>query len=311
MLGPLNDLLFSLLIARMPEYPDVELYLHALRIHICQKEIRNVVVKSPFLLRTFDPPMDQAIGQQIQSVSRIGKRIVWHLSNDLFLVFHLMISGRYHRRKPGALPCSKTDLAVFQFDDFSLMLTEAGKKKRASLHVVRQASNLEEFDRGGLDVTRCDIDAFEKRILQHNKTVKLALIDPTIFDGIGNAYSDEILHAADMSPFARTNKLKRPSIEKLFAAIQTTLQNWRQRLIEQTKDAFPEKVTAFRPEMAVHGKFGQPCPVCNVKVQRIRFSEREWNYCPGCQTNGKLLADRSLSRLLKDEWPSSIEELAP
>lgn len=293
----------------MPEYPDIELYLHALEKHICGQTLHKVIIKSPFLLRTFEPDIEGVFGRVVGSVSRIGKRIVWHFEQELFLVFHLMIGGRYHLRKPASLPRSKMDLAAFQFESFTLMMTEASKKHRASLHVVQGQPQLTTFDRGGLDVLNCTFDQFAARLREKSRTVKLALIDPATFDGIGNAYSDEILHAARMSPFTRTSKMSDQQISGLFEAVQATLSDWRSRLIEETGDKFPEKVTAFRPEMSVHGKFGEACPVCQKKVQRIRFAEREWNYCAACQTDGKLLADRSLSRLLKDEWPASIDEL--
>jgi len=294
----------------MPEYPDVELYLHALRNHICGRRLIRVSVKSPFLMRTFDPDICEVEGAVINLVSRIGKKIVWHLEGEFLLVFHLMITGRFHLRKPATLPRSNTDLAAFQFDELTVMLTEAGKKKRASLHVLRDGSDaLKQFDRGGLDLFQCSLQEFSDRLKQKNRTLKLALIDPAAFDGIGNAYSDEILHAARLSPFARTAKLAEPQIACLLESIRQVLAEWKDRLISQAGGNFPEKVTAFRPEMAVHGKFGDPCPVCGKIVQRIRFSEREWNYCAECQTGGKLLADRSLSRLLKDEWPSHINDL--
>ncbi len=293
---------------QMPEYPDVELYLHALRHHIVGQEIRRVVIKSPFVLRTFEIDISEVHGRQVRAVSRIGKRIVWHLDKGLYLVFHLMITGRYHKRKAGALPRSKPDLAAFHFPDFTLMLTEAASKKRASMHLVRGASDLGQFERGGLDVMQCSLDEFTVRLRAQNRTIKITLIDPATFEGIGNAYSDEILHAARMSPFARTGKMPDDDIQRLFAAVQETLATWRDRLIQQSGDKFPERVTAFRPEMAVHGKFGEACPDCQNPVQRIVFAEKEWNYCAGCQTGGKLLADRSLSRLLKDEWPKSLSE---
>ncbi len=291
----------------MPELPDVELYLHALRSHILGQPLQKIVIKSPFLLRTYEIDPADCHGKNIEEVTRIGKRIVWRIGEDLFLVFHLMITGRYHKRKPEALPRSKMDLAAFQFPELTLMLTETAMRKRASLHIVRGPDALAEFHRRGLDVMNCDLDEFAARLQEKNRTVKLSLIDPDQFDGIGNAYSDEILHRAKMSPFRRTGQLDREDMANLFAAVRETLQEWKTRLIEQTGDRFPERVTAFRPEMAVHGKFEQPCPVCQKPVQRIVFSQREWNYCAGCQTGGRRLADRSLSRLLRDEWPQEVE----
>lgn len=291
----------------MPELPDVELYLHALRIHIVGQPLEKIIIKSPFLLRTFEIDPDQVAEKTIVDVSRIGKRIVWHFDDQLYLVFHLMITGRYHKRKPAALPRRKQDLAAFQFSQFTLMLTETAKEKRASLHIVQGAAALLEFQRQGLDVMSCTIDEFRKRLTAKNRTIKLALIDPDAFDGIGNAYSDEILHRARMSPFARTGKLDQDMSIRLLEAARETLVKWRDRLIEENGDKFPEKVTAFRSDMAVHGKFDQPCPDCQRPVQRIVFSSREWNYCARCQTGGRRLADRSLSRLLRDEWPNEID----
>ena len=291
----------------MPEYPDVELYLHALQNHIVGQRLDSVVIKSPFLLRTWEIDVASIAGGKITKVTRIGKRIVWHTAHDVCLVFHLMITGRYHRKKARTLPRGKHDLAAFHFPEFTLMLTETAKQKRASLHLVSGIDELEQFRRGGLDVINCTLDQFADRITEKNRTVKLALIDPDTIDGIGNAYSDEILHRARLSPFARTGNMDRPTLERLYSACRESLGWWRDHLIAQNGEAFPERVTAYRPEMAVHGKFGEPCPDCQMPVQRIVFSEREWNYCAGCQTNGRRLADRSLSRLLRDEWPREVE----
>ncbi len=291
----------------MPELPDIELYLHAFRGHIVGQPLARVVIKSPFLLRTCDIDPAQVRGTAITDVSRIGKRIVWHLPHHHYLVFHLMIAGRFHKKKPGTLPRSKQDLAAFGFPGFTLMLTEAAPKKRAALHLVQGSHALQPFQRRGMDVTCCNPESFARRLQQQNRTVKLALIDPDQFDGIGNAYSDEILHRARLSPYARTGQLDADQIHRLFEATRDTLREWTERLIAENGDRFPEKVTAFRPAMAVHGRFGLPCPVCLRPVQRIVFAEREWNYCAVCQTGGRRLADRRLSRLLRDEWPKEVE----
>ncbi len=293
----------------MPELPDVELYLHALRRRLTGIRIRSFIIKSPFVVRTFEIDISGTHSQTIHDCSRIGKRIVWHLDDELLVVFHLMITGRFHLRKAHTFPRTKFDLAAIQFEDFTLMLTEAATKKRASIHLVRGEASLEQFRRGGLNVLTCSFDEFKSRICMDNRTVKLALIDPTKFDGIGNAYSDEILHHARCSPFQRTGKLTSTQMQQLFESCRNVLRTWADRLIEQHGNRFPEKVTAFRPEMAVHGKFGEPCPVCVKPVQRIVFADKQWNYCAQCQTGGRLLADRSLSRLLRDEWPSTIDEI--
>jgi formamidopyrimidine-DNA glycosylase len=240
---------------------------------------------------------------------RLGKRIVWELEGDLFLVFHLMIAGRFHWRDRCARPRGKHELAAFHFGDQTLLLTEASTKKRAALYVVTGAAALADHHPPGLEPLECSLDEFHKQIHSINRTLKRFLTHPALLSGVGNAYSDEILHAARLSPVQWTSRLSDAAIEALYAAMQTTLRTWRDRLLEQTGERFPERVTAFRPEMAVHGKFGQPCPVCQTPVQRIRYAENETNYCPRCQTSGKLLADRSLSRLLKGDWPRTIEEL--
>lgn len=293
----------------MPELPDIKLYLHALSQHYQGKVLKKVTLRSPFVLRSFEVDIQDLVDREIQDFSRIGKRIVWHFQDDYYLVIHLMIAGRFHRRKPGATANRKNELVAFSFDDSTLMLTEAGTKKRASIHVVTGKDSLAQFERGGLDVFECSLDEFENRIGLHNRTLKRLLTDPRIFDGIGNAYSDEILHSAKLSPFKRAGQLSTEEIGQLFKSIQDVLARWCELLIESTGDRFPEKVTAFRPEMAVHGKYNQPCPVCETAIQRVRYTENEMNYCPKCQTGGKILADRSLSRLLKDDWPRTIEEL--
>ena len=293
----------------MPELPDVFLYLNSLRRTLGGKRIEKIVAKSPFVLRTFDPPLEEAEGKLVEQFSRIGKRIVWHCENDLRLVFHLMIAGRFHWRPPERMPASKTDLIAFQFQHGTMMFTEASQKKRASLHVIQGGDVLTQFDRGGLEPLECSEAEFVDRLQFENRTLKRALTDPRIFSGIGNAYSDEILLSAGLSPLKRTSQLKPAESKRLFHATVATLQQWIDRLIEQVGDGFPKKVTAFRPEMMAHGKYGEPCPQCGAIIQRIVYSENECNYCPKCQTGGRLLADRSLSRLLKDEWPKSIEEL--
>jgi formamidopyrimidine-DNA glycosylase len=292
----------------MPELPDIVTYLHALRARIVGKTLLRIQVRSPFLVRTVEPDLMTLAGKEVRDVSRIGKRIVWHFDGELFLVFHLMIAGRFHLKKPGTLPKGKNDLAAFGFEGFTLMLTEASQKKRASLHVLQGRAALDAQDRGGLEPLESSLADFRAALTRENHTLKRALTDPRLFSGIGNAYSDEILHAAKLSPVTLTSRLDDEQIARLFAATQTTLQSWTERLLAEARTKFPEKVTAFRPEMAVHGRFGQPCPVCGTAVQRIVRAENESNYCPRCQTGGKLLADRSLSRLLKDDWPKTIEE---
>ena len=294
----------------MPELPDVIVYVNALERLLLGKSITKIIIQSPFLLRTFDPPIEAIEGLRLIGFERIGKRIVWQIENGMRLVFHLMIAGRYHwKTNPTRLPKSKMDLAAFQFDHGTMMLTEASSNKRASLHVVAAADSLTQFDRGGLEVLDCTADQFKTQIRSQNRTLKRALTDSVILSGIGNAYSDEILLAAKLSPLKRTLQLSDEEITRLFDATQQTLILWIQRLTESSLSPFPEKVTAFRPEMMVHGKFKKPCPQCQTLIQRIRYADNECNYCPRCQTGGKLLADRSLSRLLKDDWPKTIEEL--
>ena len=292
----------------MPELPDIVAYLHALRSRIVGKTLLKIQLRSPFLVRTVEPDLMSLVARQVKEVSRIGKRIVWHFDDELFLVFHLMIAGRFHWKKSGMLPRGKNDLAAFGFESGTLMLTEASQKKRASLHVIRGRAALEAQDRGGLEPLDASLGDFRAALTRENHTLKRALTDPRLFSGIGNAYSDEILHSAKLSPVTLTSRLDEEQIERLHAATQQTLKDWTERLLKESRTSFPEKVTAFRPEMAVHGRFGQPCPVCGTAVQRIVRAENETNYCPRCQTGGKLLADRSLSRLLKDDWPRMIEE---
>lgn len=293
----------------MPELPDITVYLEQLRPRIQGQVLEKVEIISPFLLRTFDPSPADIEGRAVRDLLRLGKRIVWCLDEECYVILHLMIAGRLHWKPAGAKIPGKVGLAAFRFPTGTLILTEAGSKKRASLHIVRGRTALKEHEPGGLDVLAADRNAFAEALTRENHTLKRALTDPHLFSGIGNAYSDEILHAARLSPLALTQRLKRAEITRLFAATQKTLTAWIEQLRRETGDVFPEKVTAFREGMAVHGRFGQPCPVCGTAVQRIVYAENETNYCPTCQTSGKLLADRSLSRLLKDDWPRTIEEL--
>jgi len=293
----------------LPELPDIVAYVEALERKIVGHAIVDVRIKSPFIIRSFEPPMSAAIGQRVKSVRRLGKRIVVELDGDLFLVIHLMIAGRFLWKSRGAPMTNKIALAAFDFDSGTLILTEAGTQKRASIHLVQGAEGLKEFDRGGLEVLDASVEQFAERLRGENHTLKRSLTDPRLFSGIGNAYSDEILHRARLSPVLLTKKITDEEIATLFAATREVLVEWTNRFRELYKDGFPEKVTAFRPEMAVHGKFGEPCPVCGTPVQRIRYASNETNYCARCQTGGRLLADRALSRLLKQDWPRSIDEL--
>jgi formamidopyrimidine-DNA glycosylase len=292
----------------MPELPDITVYVEALEQRILGRAIEAVHVHSPFLLRTFDPPLNALAGQHVRSLRRIGKRIVFDLDDDLHVVLHLMIAGRLHWLERGKR-VPKTILAAFEFDNGTLTLTEAGSKKRASLHVVRGDEAMQQFARGGIEPLDCSTAEFAARLRSENHTVKRSLTDPRLFSGIGNAYSDEILHRAQLSPVKLTSRLSDDETARLHDATRAVLLEWVERMRAQAEGAFPEKVTAFRPEMAVHGKYGQPCPVCGTAVQRIRYADNETNYCPRCQTDGKLLADRALSRLLKQDWPKRIEEL--
>ena len=293
----------------MPELPDVAVYVEALAARVKDRALRGVRLSSPFLLRTVEPALAEFTGRRVVGVERLGKRIVLAFEGELYLVLHLMIAGRLHWHPPGKKLAGKLALAAFDFDEGALVLTEAGTKKRASLHAVRGRAGLAEHDRGGLEVLACDLAAFRATLARENRTLKRALTDPTLFSGIGNAYSDEILHAARLSPFKLTRGLDDAEIARLFAAARTTLEQWTERLRAAANGAFPEKVTAFRPEMAVHGKHGQPCPDCGAPVQRVAYAENECNYCARCQTEGRLLADRALSRLLKDDWPRTLDEL--
>ncbi len=292
----------------MPELPDIVVYLEALTPRILGLPLARARVTSPFLLRTADPPLSAAEGKTVTGLRRLGKRIVWEMEDELFLVFHLMIAGRFEWRKLGAKAPGRIALATFDFPDGTLLLTEASKKHRASLHVVRGEAALAVLNPGGLDVLAAGLTAFERALRAESHTLKRALTDPRLFDGIGNAYSDEILHAAKLSPFQLTGRLTGEEIARLHAAARRTLLGWIERLRAETGSEFPEKVTAFREGMAVHGRYKQPCPVCGSPVQRIRYAENEANYCATCQTGGRVLADRALSRLLKDDWPRSLEE---
>lgn len=293
----------------MPELPDIVVYLEALERHIVGHQLTDVRLASPFLLRSVDPPLAAAVGRVVSAVERRGKRLVIKLKNDVWLVLHLMIAGRLRWRAAGAKIPGKIGLAAFDFDNGTVVLTEAGSKKRASLHLVSNTAGLAQFDRGGLDVFAAELPTFTQRLQRENRTLKRALTDPTILDGIGNAYSDEILHRARLSPVKLTRSLSADEIEALLQAAQDVLQEWTDRLRQEVGDGFPDKVTAFRPDMAAHGKFGRPCPVCQAPIQRIRYSDRETNYCAKCQTGGRLLADRALSRLLKGDWPRKLEDL--
>jgi len=293
----------------MPELPDITAYLHALEPRIVGKPLERVRLASPFLLRTVKPPVTDAEGRTVRELRRIGKRIAIGLDGDLWLVLHLMIAGRLHWRPRDAKFGGRNNLAGFDFPDGSLVLTEAGSKRRASLYVLSGEDSLRSIDPGGIEIFSTDLAAFRSALTAENRTLKRALTDPRIISGIGNAYSDEILHAAQLSPITLTHKLKPEEWERLYKATRETVQLWIDRLNTEADQGFPEKVTAFRKDMAVHGRFGEPCPRCGEKIQRIRYADNETNYCARCQTGGKVLADRSLSRLLGSDWPRTLEEL--
>jgi formamidopyrimidine-DNA glycosylase len=293
----------------MPELPDLTVYLDFLQATIVGQTLERIRVASPFVVRTADPPLASAEGTQVLGLRRSGKRLIFELEDNLFLTIHLMIAGRFRWKERGAPITGKIGLAAFDFGNGTLLLTEASQKKRAAIHLLRGEAALAEFHRDGLEPLEATLDDFRARLLLGNHTVKRALTDPDLFSGIGNAYSDEILHRARMSPVKLTGSLSQGDVEVLFAATQTILREWIDRLRAEAKGGFPEKVTAFRKDMAVHGKYNEPCPVCGTPVQRIVHAENESNYCPTCQTGGKLLADRALSRLLKQDWPRTIEEL--
>ncbi len=293
----------------MPEFPDVTVYIEALTERVLNQPIQKIRIGSPFVLRSFEPPLSAAEGKKVLALRRVGKRIVFELEDDLFLIVHLMIAGRFHWKPKGAKIARKYGQAAFDFPHGTLLLTEAGTKKRASIHLVRGEAALREHDPGGLEVLDATLAQFREALTSENHTLKRSLTDPHLFSGIGNAYSDEILHRAKLSPIRLTKQMTDTEIERLYHAVRESLTEWVERLRKERGTGFPEKVTAFRPDMAVHGKYRKPCPVCGSPVQRIVHAENETNYCATCQTGGKLLADRSLSRLLKDDWPRSLEEM--
>jgi formamidopyrimidine-DNA glycosylase len=293
----------------MPELPDISAYLAALEERVVGQPLEHVRIASAFLLRTAQPPVTDAVGHRVRELRRIGKRIAIGFDNDVWLVLHLMIAGRLHWRARGTKLAGRNSLAAFDFPNGSLVLTEAGTKRRASLHVLQGEAALAAADPGGIDVFAADLAAFRAALTAENRTLKRALTDPRILSGIGNAYSDEILHAAMLSPVTLTHKLTPEEWSRLYTATRDTLRLWVDRLRNESRVAFPEKVTAFRPEMAVHGRYGKPCPRCGEPVQRIRYADNETNYCAKCQTKGKVLADRALSRLLGADWPRTLDEL--
>jgi formamidopyrimidine-DNA glycosylase len=292
----------------MPELPDIMAYIDALGPRVLQQTIQDIHISSPFLLRSVDPPIAEVIGKRVMNIRRLGKRIVFGFEDGIFLVIHLMIAGRFHWKDRRVKPNRKT-LATFDFPGGTLTLTEAGSKRRASMYLVRGESGLAAHDPGGLEVLEADLDSFQAALVRENHTLKRALTDPNLFSAIGNAYSDEILHQAGLSPLQLTKRLDDSQVARLYEAVQGTLRLWSEKLRKEASDGFPEKVTAFREEMAVHGRYGKPCPKCATPVQRIVYAENEANYCPTCQTGGRLLADRALSQLLKDDWPRTLEEL--
>jgi formamidopyrimidine-DNA glycosylase len=293
----------------MPELPDISAYITALEPRILNQPLEQVRLASAFLLRTVDPPLSSAEGQVVRALRRIGKRIAIGVEGDIWIVLHLMIAGRLHWKAPHAKLAGRNALVSFDFPTGSLVLTEAGSKRRASLHLFRGELALHSIDPGGVEIFSTDLDGFRAALTLENRTLKRALTDPRLISGVGNAYSDEILHAAQLSPITLTHKLKPEEWERLFSATRSTLTLWIDRLRHEAEKSFPEKVTAFRPEFAVHGRFNQPCPRCGEKVQRIRYADNETNYCARCQTGGKVLADRSLSRLLGSDWPRTLDEL--
>lgn len=292
----------------MPELPDIAAYIEALGSRVLNQPIQDIRLSSPFLLRSVDPPLSGASGKQVTDLRRLGKRIVFGLEDDLFIVVHLMIAGRLHWKEKPTKPNRQT-LATLVFPSGTLTLTEAGSKKRASMYFVRGESALAAHDPGGLEVLEADLESFKERLTQENHTLKRSLTDPHFFSGIGNAYSDEILHAAGLSPLKLTKRLDESEVRRLFEATRDTLRFWIEKFCNEAKETFPEKVTAFREEMSVHGRYGKPCPKCSTPIQRIVYAANEANYCPSCQTGGRLLADRALSRLLKEDWPRTLEQL--
>jgi formamidopyrimidine-DNA glycosylase len=293
----------------VPELPDIAAYITALESRIVGEPVEQVRLASPFLLRTVEPPVASVEGRRVRALRRIGKRIAIGVDDDLWLVLHLMIAGRLHWKTKAAILSGRNQLAAFDFPNGSLVLTEAGSKHRASLHIFRGEESLQSINPGGIEIFDTTLAAFQAALTAENRTLKRALTDPRILSGIGNAYSDEILHAAQLSPIALTHKLKPEEWERLYGATRETLQHWIDHLRAEARTKFPEKVTAFRPEMAVHGRYGQPCPRCGERIQRIRYADNETNYCARCQTGGKVLADRSLSRLLGKDWPRTLDEL--
>jgi formamidopyrimidine-DNA glycosylase len=293
----------------MPELPDVAVYIERLNARLRGQTLVRARALNPFVLRSVDPPLAEAAGRRVSEARRLGKRIVLGLEDDLFVVIHLMVAGRLRWLAPGAKPPGRIALAVFEYADGQLVLTEAGSKRRASVHLVRGQAAVAAFDRGGLEPLEIDLSAFATRLVSENHTLKRALTDPRLFSAIGNAYSDEILHRARLSPLQQTARLSDADVANLYQATRAVLAEWIGRIRAETGDGFPEKVTAFRDGMAVHGRFGEPCPVCGAPVQRIRYADNETNYCARCQTGGRVLADRSLSRLLGADWPRSIDEL--
>ena len=293
----------------MPELPDITVYVEALRQRILSAKLESTRITHPFLLRTFEPPLTALQGRRVVDLRRVGKRVAIGFEGDQWLVLHLMIAGRLHWFAAGARKTGRAALAYFVFDTGTLTLTEAGTQRRASLYVFGSSQQLAQHDPGGLEILDAPYEEFRRRLLAENHTLKRSLTDPRTFSGIGNAYSDEILHRAHLSPIALTQKLDEPSVRRLYDAIRVVLPEWTERLRVAAGTDFPEEVTAFHAQMAVHGRFGKPCPACGAPVQRIRYAENETNYCPGCQTGGRILADRSLSRLLKDDWPRTIDEL--
>ena len=293
----------------MPELPDILLYLHALTTRVVGHRVERVRLASPFLLRSISPPLSELEGKTVVALHRLGKRIVFELEEELFLVLHLMIAGRLRWKEPGTKIPGKVGLLAVDFDDGTLILTEAGTKRQASLFLVSGQAGLRDHDPGGINVLEIDLDTFARALREDNHTLKRALTDPHLFSGIGNAYSDEILHAARLSPFKQTGALPDDEVRRLYEATRSTLTKWIERLRQDAGDAFPEKVTAFREGMAVHGRYREPCPDCGGPVQRIVYAANEANYCPNCQTGGRLLADRALSRLLREDWPRTLDEL--
>jgi formamidopyrimidine-DNA glycosylase len=293
----------------MPELPDITVYIEALEKRVLGRELLRVSIRSPFLLRTFDPPLESQFGKTVRELRRLGKRIVFGFDDDLWIVLHLMIAGRLHWKAAGAKASGRNSLAAFEFSNGTLVLTEAGTKHRAALFVVRGEEGLRAHDPGGLEIMSATLEQFEAALRAENHTLKFALTNPRSLSGIGNAYSDEILHRARLSPLLLTRKMTSTDVKTLFDATRAVLQEWVERLRAETGEGFPERVTAFRLEMAVHGRFGLPCPDCGSPVQRIRYADNETNYCARCQTKGRVLADRSLSRLLKDDWPKHIDEI--